>query len=399
MSGLAPAAIRSFAAEQFFARFGGLALGLRLLEHGGAQARWCQVPPWVAIPFDQLGPKPARLSRAQGKRLANLSGRTAVIKSSGLKEAFSPHATRGVNSSSFGPGTITYSGPEDLARLTDLRDSAPPASVAFVLQAMVDLEPACGYAIIHASPRHVTIEIESDSAMLIVDFDLRTGWHNAERHPANANVSGEVLTSAGSIASAYATLSENLGFAVNIEGVLHHDHFHAIQLRPVPSDIVRDPRLTPLVERARRLPGAYTTRFAYGSYDISYDAGSVADRGRVLIFHAVPSRDGVADRIDALPTLSAGRSEIASYIEAIRKSGRPAVWASAEFLDTVAAGSHGVALDTMDAFHLSHAVYRLPPAGVIRDSFRYVACGAIAQSLRTYEKIRIKSEGWRAEIR
>lgn len=374
----------------FHHRYGGVALGLRLLGEASALIEGLDAPSWVALNIEGLrrgGPPPGS---SEARQLAALDGRHVALKFSGARESFSAHVSRGVNSSSRGPGPFVSNREGAIPAASEAASTAPDGTCAIILQEMATGDSPFEYITVHASDDRVLIEARDDHDVLILESTQCGSWLETR---GGATPSQDIHSEFETIAAMHRRLVALLGFEVNTEGFRRGDEFTAIQLRPVPHDLPTDPSLTAKVWHAAAQPGAFVTHFVYGTYDLRGVVSRWPDAGdSVGLFHEPPR---LATLSDLEPYV---RSVDLRTLEAKWPLGT-AVWLSAANVGAETNEAAFLALDTLDAFHLSHDVAHLPPVGRFRDHLRYAACLPLLEVLGDGSEVEAISDGNYAAIR
>jgi hypothetical protein len=377
--------------QAFLARYGGVALGLRLLDLAADHVEGLVAPAWAAVNLEDLRARDLpRDMTLEARSFATLEGRYVAFKYSGLRESFSRHVSRGANSSMRGPGPFIAERSQTIDIIREGAWAAPEGTCAIVLQEMVTSAPPFNDVIVHATGDRVVIEARDDTNVAVFDWTHERAW--LETKDGSAAL-GSLKQEFETLVEMHRKLSLKLGFPVNTEGFWNDGSFVAIQLRPIPTDVPTDSSLTPKVLEMAARPDTFLTHFVHGAYDIQ---GTVArdpsDAGRSIGLFLTPPRS--ADSSDL-----ARHSRLARYGEL--RSQRPlrkSLWLSRANVDAQISGVPFVILDALDAFHLSHDIDYLPPAGLLRERLNYAACGPIADAIDDGAEIRIMSDGSFAAI-
>ena len=374
----------------FYQRYGGVALGLRLLSEATGQVEGLKAPNWVALNVDSLRSGGLPPGSSESRRLAALDGRHVALKFSGSRESFSAYVSRGANSSTRGPGPFVSDREWAIRVAKEAAAAAPDGTCAIILQEMVSGSPPFDYATVHASDDRVVIEARDEQDVVIFESTHCDSWFETrDGSAAQEGLQSELET----IAVMHRRLVALLGFEVNTEGFRRGGEFVGIQLRPVPRDLPVDPSLTTKVWQTAAHPDVFLTHFAYGTYDL---------RGIVSHRPDVDASVGLYGEPPRLASLSDIRPYVRpSDLRALEAKWplATAVWLSAANVAAAATGSAFLVLDALDAFHLSHDVTHLPPAGCFRERLRYAACLPLLDVLADWSEIEAVSDGNYAAIR
>ncbi len=379
------------AAEEaaFLARYGGVALGLRLLTQATEVVDGLQAPHWVALGLEglQAGVLPASESR----RLAMLEGRYVALKFSGERESFSPYASRGANSSTRGPGPFVSERRNTLSIAAAAAKAAPYGTRAIVLQEMVVSRPPLNDVTVHAAEGRIVIEARDDTNVGLFEKTYTHSWRETQSGAATSPALDDQFDTLTIIHQSLVAL---LGFSVNTEGFWKDGHFVAIQLRPVPSDLPSDPSLSAKIWEMANQRNTYITHFVHGTYDV-----------HGVVVRNPTGLNGPLGLFTEPPNLAAP-SDIARFISArdlrsieARWPVGNAIWLSTTNIACQATGRMFIALDATNAFHLSHDIRYLPPSGILREHLRYAAYSPIADALINGTEIIAVSDGNYAAIR
>lgn len=376
--------------QAFYRRYGGVALGLRLLNTATERVEGLAAPNWVALSLDDLRSDDLVPGTRDARRLATLEGCHVALKFSGARESFSPHVNRGVNSSTRGPGPFVSERGSTVRIAAEAAESAPDGTCAIILQEMVTSRPPFDYLTVHATDDRVVIESRDAQDVAIFESTRHGSWFETR----NGTAAGkEFQAEFEVVAEMHRQLVALLGFDVNTEGFRKQGQFFAIQLRPVPQELPADPSLTGKVWQMAAEPDVFVTHFVHGFYDVRGVVSRRPEAGSSIGLFVEP------------PRLSA-LSDVEPYVRPadlrVLQSKWPltmSIWLSRANIAAEKAGASFLALDTLDAFHLSHDIVHLPPAGNLRVHLRYAACGPIASALADGAEIEVVSDGNYAAIR
>lgn len=318
---------------QLYQHLGGAALGLHLADQLAARRADLSTPHWQHLPVDTA---PGGLAAAV-RALSDERDCGVALRYSGLCEAFSPLSRRGANST----GTRYLRpvlaaggfGPADAAAVLG---RAPVGTVAILLQEMVRTEGAVGPVHVYglAGGRSVLEVLGPGATRRLTHVEGGRTVHD-ETVRATGPAGPYERAAIAAVAATVTGLREELGFDVDVEGYWRDGVLGVFQLRPVPMDLPAEPALTPVVRALRSAPHHYT-RMVWGCFDVT---GVIAAAGET----------GPAP---ALLLVDGSRGPTASHLE--RAPG-------------------AVLLDAVDGFHLTHDPRLLPPAGPVRDGFRYLS--------------------------
>lgn len=375
----------------FFRRFGGASLGLRLLSEAADQVDGLTAPKWVALSLESIQKGHLPPSTVEGQRLTALEGRHVALKFSGSREAFSPHACRGVNSSTKGPGSFVSARESTIRLAGEAADTAPEGTCAIILQEMVSSTPPFDYLTVHATDDKVVVEARDEQGVAIFESTRNGSW--CESRDGSA-VPTELRAEFEAVAALHRRLVALLGFELNTEGFRKDGEFVAIQLRPTPPDLPTDPGLTAQVWKIAAQPDAFMSHFVHGVYNLrGVVAREPATAGASIGVFTKPVE------LATLPDLAARIRPADLRVLEAKWPLRTSVWLSAANVAAELTGDQFLALDALDAFHLSHDVIHLPPVGDLRRRLKYAACGPIADSLVNGAEITAVSDGNYVAIR
>ncbi|MDX3225239.1 hypothetical protein [Streptomyces sp. ME19-01-6] len=343
-------------AQDIFFQRGGVALGLHLAEIAAATELPIRTPRYRLIPFDLSPEELVAEVQTTARRFA--SG--IALRYSGLQEAFSAQSRRGVNSTGLRyQYEEVLSGKFDRPSAAHLLASAPQGTIALILQEMIVLPDFIGLVHCYARSSGTTVEMRRPRGARLVNQTVDGAYHDESTGPVDFSVRDRENSAIESVLVIGSALYETVGFDLDIEGFWLDAQLVVIQLRPVPDDLPMNPDAT-LIVKSLQEHAWHRTRFVWGDFDTT----------------------GVL-----LPATSQTSSQIVSWTDSDRARGWSdfpmSFWRNAP-----------VIVDTDSGFHLSHDQRLLPPAGTLRNVFRYISVAGAGEVAEIWGKrIRCVSDG------
>lgn len=352
-------------AKQIFERLGGTALGLFIAQRISETIPSVTSPTFAAIPVEAL----FEHNKIPDGYLGALSGVSeAIVKLSGLQEAFSATVTRGANSSFGRPRISPYAG-MDAGDLRKLLESSGDAGGSHMLRSVV-LQQAI------ATVGAIGVISHSNGAELLVEFSLDGHRYlYASSAPGKIDHTESTLLdrSVANLASKFdvAALLEKLwriqklcDFPVNIEGVCNGLDFIILQLRPVPNDAPRSPEIARKIAAldVSRWTDVATTRLVWGVFDVKA-------------------------KIESFESPLAG--EKPAIVLAPK---HPEPWNAPNIRERLEGGGETVVINTHGGFHLSHSHSDLP-AVPLRNKYKVVSLPWLDPAKAVGKEVHLISDG------
>ncbi|MGY0064950.1 hypothetical protein ACWY4P_52415 [Streptomyces sp. LZ34] len=347
-------------ATAIYRELGGVALGMHLMREFAATEHEVSIPNFRIIPIDVT---PRKLVQEVAATASDFNAGIA-LRYSGLREAFSRESRRGVNSTGLRYShQMILQGHFDLLSASGLLARAPRGTVSLVLQEMITGSDFIGPVHCYCRDHDITLEIRRRHAGRLIHKTGDDSCHDEVTDIAHPTQGDEDIAIRSVLRTARAMRSA-VGFDLDIEGFWTGGRLVVLQLRPIPSDLPVDSDFTSTVESLR--DGIHHfTRFVWGAFDLT---------GRIA------------------PDITSG-SPLVTWTDHERAQG----W---ENIPRELGRKLPLIVDMDSGFHLSHDQALLPPAGPLRNSFRYVSVAGWPQKADLIgSRVRCVSDGEMGVVR